>query len=99
VCVSVHRYDFFLRNLLHYTERSHEFHAMFQKAHAFVLSALKELQAAMEADTEHHVADLLKVGVVCSVCLCVVCVCVCLCLCACVCMGVCVVCVCMCVCK
>jgi uncharacterized membrane protein YgcG len=54
-------YEFYLRNLLHFTDRAHQFHSSFQKAHSFVLSALKELQQVMGKDTANHVGDLMKV--------------------------------------
>ena len=57
----LYEYEFYLSNLLYFTERTHQFHGSFQKAHSFALSALKELQSVMQKDKAHHVGDLMKV--------------------------------------
>jgi len=54
-------YEIFVRNMLKFTGRRHEFRAKFEAAHGAVLAALSELRRVMQKDSANHVGVLMKV--------------------------------------
>ena len=57
----VFEYEFFLRQLLHFTDAAHQFHGYFQKAHTHVMTVLRELEGVIDQDVAHKVNVLRKV--------------------------------------